>query len=186
MLALVVLGLCAATVPLAGGGLHRMVDFRLDGTALVALALLGQVLVLVVLRDGDPVLLGIGHALTFALGGLFVWRNRRVPGLLLLGAGGALNLVAIVANDGVMPARPGALRAAGLPVGEEGFRNSAAVLDPHLGWLGDTFAIPAALPLANVFSVGDVVLVVGVLVLLHVTCGSRVVPAARRPVAAPA
>jgi len=42
--------------------------------------------------------------------------------------------------------------------------------DPHLPWLGDTFAIPSGVPLANVFSVGDIVLVLGVLVLLHVTC----------------
>jgi len=90
----------------------------------------------------------------------------------LLGLGGALNATAITANDGVMPARAQALEAAGRPTVEEGFRNSAAVADPYLAWLGDTFAIPSGVPLANVFSIGDV-LVLCVLVLLHVACGSR-------------
>ena len=99
--------------------------------------------------------------------------NRRVAGIPLIGLGGALNALAIAANDGVMPARAGALEAAGRPVTEEGFRNSAAVADPHLAWLGDTFAIPEALPLSNVFSVGDVIILLGAFVLLHVACGSR-------------
>jgi len=174
MLFLVLLLLCAATVPLAGGRLAAVADLRFRGVGLLAVALAVQVLILAVLDDADPTLLGTVYIGTFLAAGAFIVANRRVPGVPLLGLGGALNATAIIANGGVMPARAGALEAAGRPVAEERFRNSAAVADPHLPWLGDTFAIPSGVPLANVFSVGDVVLVLGVLFLLHVACGSRV------------
>ena len=43
-------------------------------------------------------------------------------------------------------------------------------------FLGDIFATPANWPLHNVFSIGDGILLVGVFVLVHVACGSRLVP----------
>jgi hypothetical protein len=45
--------------------------------------------------------------------------------------------------------------------------------DPRLAFLGDVFAIPRGWPLANVFSVGDVLIAVGVVVAVHGICGSR-------------
>lgn len=173
MLFLVVLLACAATVPLAGGRLSALADLRFRGVGLLAAALGVQILILAVMAGGDRTVLGATHIATFLAAGVFVAANRHLPGVLLLGLGGALNATAIIANAGVMPARAGALEAAGRPITEEGFRNSAAVADAHLAWLGDTFALPSGVPLANVFSVGDVVLVLGVLVLLHVCCGSR-------------
>lgn len=173
MLFLVLLLICAATVPLAGGQLAALADVRFRGVGLLVAALVVQVLILAVLDGGDPTLLGIVYAATLLTAGVFVLANRRTPGVLLLGLGGALNATAIIANGGVMPARPGALEAAGRPLTEDEFRNSAAVADPHVPWLGDTFAIPSGVPLANVFSVGDVVLLLGAFVLLHAVCGSR-------------
>ena len=74
--------------------------------------------------------------------------------------GGALNLIAIVANGGVMPADPDALAAAGVEQRAGEFANSTAVAHPHLAFLGDVFAVPSSLPVSNVYSVGDVVLVI--------------------------
>ncbi|MEJ7788175.1 MAG: DUF5317 family protein, partial [Solirubrobacteraceae bacterium] len=159
MLFLFVLLFCAATVPPAGGRLSALAYLQFRGVGLLAAALGVQIAILAVLDGGDPAVLGAAYIATFLAAGVFVWANRRVPGVPLLGLGGALNATAIIANDGVMPARAQALEAAGRPTLEEGFRNSAAVSDPHLAWLGDTFAIPSGVPLANVFSVGDVVLV---------------------------
>ena len=62
-----------------------------------------------------------------------------------------------------------------------GFVNSGAVADARLLFLGDVLATPAWLPLYNVYSVGDVTIVLGVLFLLHAVCGSRLAP--RRAVA---
>jgi hypothetical protein len=80
--------------------------------------------------------------------------------LWLAALGGALNLAAITANGGVMPADPDALAAAGVHQQAGDFANSTAVAHPHLAFLGDVFAVPASWPVSNVFSMGDVVLVV--------------------------
>jgi Family of unknown function (DUF5317) len=85
------------------------------------------------------------------------------PGLLLVGSGGTLNAIAIVANGLVMPASPSALARAGLPATLDRFTNSVAVADPALAALGDVWAIPSGLPLAGVFSAGDVVIALGAL-----------------------
>jgi hypothetical protein len=94
----------------------------------------------------------------------------------LVALGAALNLLAITANGGVMPASAEALAAAGLPAAEPGFESSAALADPRLAFLGDVFAIPASWPLSNVFSVGDVCIGAGLTWGLHRICGSRLVP----------
>jgi hypothetical protein len=47
------------------------------------------------------------------------------------------------------------------------------VHEPRLAFLGDIFATPASVPAANVFSVGDVLLVLGAFIFLHVVSESR-------------
>jgi hypothetical protein len=75
-----------------------------------------------------------------------------------------------------MPADPDAIAslARSLPEGE--FANSQVLPDAKVQFLGDIFATPASLPLHNVFSIGDGILLIGVFVLVHVACGSRLVP----------
>jgi hypothetical protein len=140
----------------------------------LAWAALGlQVLALEVLADRRGAAAAL-HLLTYGLAAVWVVANRRTPGIPVIAVGGALNLAAITANDGVMPASAGALAAAGLggpgsaggAAAGDAFANSALVDGARLGWLGDVFAVPAGWPLANVFSVGDVVLVAGLAVLL--------------------
>ena len=80
-----------------------------------------------------------------------------------------------------MPADPEIARTS---PGAEGFVNSGAVQNPHLLFLGDVFATPQSWPLYNVFSIGDIVIVLGVLTLLHAVSGSRLVPRRLRPVGA--
>jgi hypothetical protein len=70
-----------------------------------------------------------------------------------------------------MPASMSALERAGhAPIPEEVFKNSSALSDPRLLFLGDIFAVPAGWPLANVFSIGDVMIVVGGTYLAHRWC----------------
>lgn len=121
---------------------------------------------------GEPL-----HLTTYALSVAFLWCNRHLPGALLLGLGTALNLAAIVANGGTMPASESAWRTAGLPTITDQFENSNVVHSARLPWLGDVFAIPKGWPLANVFSVGDVLIVIAVAYLAHVCC-RRGVPVA--------
>jgi membrane protein implicated in regulation of membrane protease activity len=103
------------------------------------------------------------HVATYAVGLLFLLANRRTPGVLLVAGGAAVNGVTIALNGGVLPASPSAVAAAGLAQ-DAGFDNSAVLPDAVLPWLGDVAAWPAPLPLANTFSVGDVLIVLGVVV----------------------
>ena len=106
-------------------------------------------------------------------------RNLDLRFVWLLGVGGLLNLIAIAANGGVMPASRSALDSAGLDVQSGQFANSDFVVNAHVAFLGDVFAIPAGWPGANVFSVGDVLMLVGVFLAVHAAAGSRLGGSAR-------
>ena len=109
-----------------------------------------------------------------ALRNLFRYRRRTALTMALIVFGGLLNLAAIGANGGVMPAQRDALESAGIIVDSPEFENSAVVDDARLWFLGDIFAVPEGIPFANVFSIGDVILVLGGAVAVHTIAGSRV------------
>jgi hypothetical protein len=94
-----------------------------------------------------------------------VLTNLRLAGMPLVALGAASNLAAILANGGSMPADAGALATAGLD-GPGAHTNSVVLADPALRPLTDIFAIPAWVPLANVFSVGDVLIGLGIVVAI--------------------
>lgn len=96
---------------------------------------------------------------------LAVLANLRLPGLPLVALGAASNLAAILANGGSMPADPGAYALAGLERGG-GFSNSVVTETPALRPLTDIYALPDAFPFANVFSIGDVLIAVGIAVAI--------------------
>lgn len=72
-----------------------------------------------------------------------------------------------------MPASRWAVETAGISVRPDEFANSQALANPRLLPLGDVFAVPAGWPFANVFSIGDVVLLIGAFVVLRRACGGR-------------
>ncbi len=159
MLVLGLFLLGVALVPLTGGTWRGLSRLRLRHGWLALAALVCQLFVLQV--PGLPEAFSAPvHVLTYGLAAALVVANRHVTGLWLLALGAACNGVTIALNGGTLPASPEAMRTAGLPV-EDGFANSGVVTDPVLPWLGDVFAVPASVPLANVFSVGDVLIVVG-------------------------
>jgi hypothetical protein len=174
--------LCLATVPLAGGRLAALADLRFRARGILLAAILAQVVIISVVPQGSAALHDAVHIGTYVAVAAFVVANRRIPWVWLVALGGALNFAAIAANGGVMPAAPRALRAAGMVVDGAEFTNSGAVAHPHLQFLGDVFWLPSSWPVSNVFSVGDVILVVAALLALHRVCGSRL---ARRRLAGP-
>jgi hypothetical protein len=147
---------------LAGGRIERLADLRIRW-AWLAIAGLAAQIVLFIPTVGDA--LGAVAPLVYAGSSAsilaVILANLRVPGLQLVAAGAACNLVAIVANGGYMPVSAGALASLGW---EEppGYSNSAALADPALAPLTDIFAMPSWVPFANVFSVGDVLIAVGI------------------------
>jgi hypothetical protein len=94
-----------------------------------------------------------------------VARNWRLAGMPIVALGALSNLAAISANGGFMPADAGALALAGFS-GPGDHTNSIVLADPALRPLTDIFALPAWVPLANVFSVGDVLIGVGIVAVI--------------------
>jgi hypothetical protein len=94
-----------------------------------------------------------------------VVRNLGLPGMAIVAVGALCNLLAIAANDGLMPANPGALALAGFN-GPGDHTNSVILEAPAFEPLTDIYALPAWLPMANVFSVGDILIGVGVAVAI--------------------
>jgi hypothetical protein len=158
---------------LLGGRLDRLatVRFRWAPLALLGLAiqvaLFSDPLAAAISEAGPPI-----YVASTALVLIAVLRNLNIQGVPIVAVGAAGNLVAIVANGGFMPADPDALAAIGGIA--PGYSNSSIVPDPALWPLTDIFAIPAWVPFANVFSVGDVLIGIGV--AAAITLGMRARP----------
>lgn len=105
------------------------------------------------------------YVLSTALVFVALLTNVRITGLPIVALGAACNLAAIVANGGFMPASLAALAAAGMHP-TSGYSNSAMVADPQLAFLTDVYALPTWLPFANVYSVGDVLIGLGIVVAI--------------------
>jgi hypothetical protein len=94
-----------------------------------------------------------------------VFRNWRITGLPMVAVGAASNAAAILANGGFMPAGADAMRVLGASFPTI-YSNSSVVAHPALVGLTDIFAIPRPLPFANVFSIGDVIIALGIAMVL--------------------
>jgi hypothetical protein len=167
---------CLASIPLTGGRLARLLDLRLrwGWAALSALAL--QAIITTLAPNGSTGLHELLHLGSYALAGACILANRHVTGLPILALGAALNSLAIIANAGVMPASARAMHLAGLAPADH-FANSAPVAHPHLLALGDFIPVPGPWPLGNVISVGDILIIAGLLRILH--HASRAAPSTR-------
>ena len=167
---LVVIGLCLLSVRLTGGRLSRLAELELRKPGLAVGGIAVQVLIISVAPTGLAGLHELLHVASYALLGAFGWVNRRVTGMPVVLAGGALNALVIVANGGVMPADPDVAAAAANHAAPGEFINSAGDGASRLGFLGDVLATPDGLPLQNVYSPGDLVLIAGLLIVVHAAC----------------
>ena len=167
MILVVLAALCVLTVPLTGGHLKRLATIEVRHLWLPFIAVGLQLWITTLAPNGDRTLYAAIHIATYALIAAFVISNRHLPGVAVIAAGALLNGAVIVINGGVMPAAQSAQRIAGMTI-KAGFNNSAHLAHPHLLWLGDVIPVPGPLP--NVLSVGDVVVFVGLVVLLHRVC----------------
>jgi hypothetical protein len=146
---------------LGGGRLANLSSFRFRWGWLAVAGLIVQVVLFT--PSGDALAGSAGPAIyvasTLAVF-VAVLRNIRVPGMVVAALGALSNLIAIAANGGAMPTDAAALAFAGIPI--EDHMNSVVLANPALRPLTDIFALPAWLPMANVFSVGDVLIAVGI------------------------
>jgi hypothetical protein len=153
-----------------GGRPSGLASIQLRWAALIAIGFLTQVVLFtdaVASRIGDagPAI----YVVTTLMVGAAVLRNIALPGMPLIVLGALSNLVAILANGGYMPATTEAVASLGKHVAQAAYSNSSLVDSPSLAPLVDRFALPPWLPLANVFSIGDILIAVGVIVLIVVT-----------------
>ena len=148
---------------LSGGSLASLERLTLRFAWMVVVALLLQIVAFSPLGDWLPHAAVIGlHFASYALLLTCVAANIRRPPIICFGIGVLSNAVTIVVNAGYMPASRAALRLAGLPISSTPHNNSElAGAGAHLAFLGDIFALPHGVPLANIFSVGDVLIAVG-------------------------
>ena len=168
--------LAAASVVVAGGDLRRLSRLEFRFAPLLFGALLVQIVIISVVPGGNEGIKEAIHIASYLMVFVFLALNARVPGMWLIGLGAFLNFVAIAANGGVMPAHPDAVERAGMSHEEGEFENSQVLDNPRLLVLGDRFALPESWPVSNVFSAGDVLIVMGAALGMHQVCGSRVVP----------
>jgi hypothetical protein len=159
---------------LLGGRLDSIAETRFRWGWLAILALAIQLVLF------SPLAGGLGDAARWiyvastALVVVVVLANLRLPGLPIVLLGAVSNTAAIVANGGSMPASPAALAALGGTV-NNGPTNSIVVEHPALEPLTDIFAMPAWIPFANIFSIGDVLIAIGVAVAIAAAMRPRVV-----------
>src|SRR2546423_8497099 len=137
MILVVFVGLSAALVPILRGRLLNLAQLKFHRSWLLLIAL-GMQLPLILVTGPRTPLREIAYVASYVVAISFLYLNRRVPGIWLIAFGAGLNLVAIIANGGVMPASPHALASAGLPTQPtHDYINSMALVAPRLAFLGD-------------------------------------------------
>jgi hypothetical protein len=173
---------------LTGGSPSRLGDLRFRWAPLIAIGMAVQLLLFSsplgnVLGPAAPVVYVASNALVLVA----VASNLAIPGFVLVLLGGLSNLIAIVANGGYMPVSHEALVAIGRGA-REGYSNNVQSEQVLLWPLTDLFAMPAWVPMANIFSVGDVLIGIGaaiaVVAAMHGRGPLRERPATTPPIAA--
>ena len=147
---------------LSGGRPAALADLRLRWAPAIAIGMAVQLALFSsplgdAAGDAAPWIYAASNVLV--LGAVAV--NLAIPGLPLVLLGGLANAVAIIANGGYMPVSADALQAMGRSEASV-YSNSRLLAEPVLGPLTDIFAMPTWLPTANVFSLGDVLIGVGI------------------------
>ncbi len=158
-------------------GLAHLAQLKLRAGWLVLLAMLTQILILPLGPGAKPIVtwgMEYLHIGSYLLLLLFAVVNFRERALWVMALGMLSNLIVITANGGHMPASLDALRAAGRTATverllTEGVSGNVVLMSDQtkLNFLGDIFWLPSWVPFANAFSIGDLLLALGVIWLLQ-------------------
>jgi hypothetical protein len=167
-------------VPAFGGSYGALARLKIRGTSLIMIAFAIQIAVISVVEiDSVAVSKGL-HVLSYLMLGACLTCNRHVKWLWVIFLGWASNFAVIALNSGVMPTSVSAARALDRNLTTT-FENSAVLANPRLSVLGDVFISPEWMPLRNVFSIGDVLLLIGLCLTLVTASRSSPRPLALRP-----
>ena len=176
---------------LSGGSLKPVSGLRIRYLALLVAAVVVQMAIFTPILGTRQFIHETGPYIYIAtlLVTLFVmFNNRQIPGMTVIMLGAFLNALVIIANGGYMPSPASALREAGRldyvqcnnPDKDCILSNSTvADDDTRLRFLGDVIAMPDSFPLANVISLGDIVIAIGAAIAIVTVMHRR--PTERRP-----
>jgi len=174
----VALGLIASLIRHRGRAAHQIAAIPLRSAWLAMLAVVLQWPLLQApggavqhIRTQQVVFL-----LSYVLLSLFVWRNRRLAGIQIVGLGVILNLLVILANGGLMPItpetlaqlNPGTTPGQWLPGTHYGYSKDILLQSEARLWvLSDILVLPRPFPWPTAFSLGDLFIAIGIIVLLQ-------------------
>lgn len=168
-------GLCLAALFWRYGraGVMRLAELQLRGVSLLVAAAVLQGLL--VARAGEAFWYTLGSA---ALIGAFAALNRHTRWLWLAAAGALLNMLVMLANGGRMPVSTAALEALGAPPATAGqlLAGTKGVVGASHGLLqlfGDWLPLPGAATGLALWSIGDLMLLGGLVALLAHTMGGE-------------
>lgn len=165
---------------LRGGSLRNFAALPLRWVPLIIASFVLQLLLFTPFRHQPLLDIAVAplYLASMAMGATWVVLNWRIPGMAVAGLGLFMNFAAIAANGGHMPVSPEDARYAGkitsYAAGTAISNNSILVQPEHVRlWiLTDIIPLPKEFPLAHVFSIGDVLIVIGLAVLCYRTVHS--------------
>jgi hypothetical protein len=180
----VILGLVASLARHRGHTASHIAGLPLRSAWLVLLALALQVPLLrapfgpVQAVGAQQILFLLSHLLLL----VFVWQNRRLAGVQIVGLGVICNLLVILVNGGFMPIapetlvriNPGSTPDQWLSGFHYGYSKDIILSreDTVLWVLSDILVIPPPFPWPAAFSLGDLLIALGIVVLLQGPVGS--------------
>jgi hypothetical protein len=164
-----------------GGRIRDIIDYPFRGSALFLWSLLLQLALGTAYAETQPWLRPFAPIVNLASMGLLLWAialNWRLAATRPIALGVSANLLVIFANGGRMPVSPEALRAVGMPASRVAYLAAGRSLTHRmmgeataLSWLGDWLYFPPPVARSPVFSVGDVLLSLGIFLLIHEIMG---------------
>jgi len=155
------------------GKLKNIETEKIKGIEFVICAFLIKIILIACIQKG---LLKIGmvtyliYIVQYILILVFTFLNRRNPLLVVIGVGILLNALVIFSNSGTMPVSMKAVQAYGIKINVSS-KGMYSALDSstRLAFLGDIF--PAKLIIHFIFSIGDVVTAIGM--MLYIILGMK-------------
>ena len=158
-----------------GGRVRYLSHLRLRFLWLVAAAILIQFIIFPLFssRALFPYFTTELHLASYGLLFVFFFLNYRVWPMFIIAIGAICNLAVISLNAGRMPSSAHALSSAGQPdialnLSTNGVMGNVILMSDktRLNVLGDWLYLPAWMPLATAFSVGDLIIAVGLTTLV--------------------
>jgi hypothetical protein len=168
----VILGITAGY--LTGGRLKWMAKHPFKYAWLALLAFLIQIVIFSdfpFMKHTPSLVVIVFHLISYSLLLGFIFLNRFLTGIIITGLGIFLNALVIFINGGYMPTSSQNIQRTSMNYMAEAVSQGSAVHNSMeatkgtlLPWLGDIFYLPSWIPLSNVFSIGDILIAIGIFV----------------------